>query len=188
MVERGRILRQMNGFFLNFLVDFVVRSATLITVFFNDQSILARRVPVFYGPRSVLSKLYRVYVAAFAGFLLSLHFHLFFTLCWTFLGNAVGVGFLLGWYGGLVKLASIPHFLTLGYAAFVLIGALLNDVTLLSLSGVSCVGALSFLIPVLIGDVLELYQWFILGQHYVLMPSGTVHPVKGWLTVDRSVK
>ena len=105
-----------------------------------------------------------------------------------FIANAVGVAFSIGLYGGLTKLASIPHFIALGYSAAFAIGELISLTFFESpLAWISAFAALSYFIPVLIGDIFELHQVFIQKRYFVLMPDGVVHPLKTRWEPDTSV-
>ena len=188
MQQRGCITLLDNSNMQAFL-DFASRSAELIGHFFSKDSILAQRLPHIYGPNCMFSYLYKLYGASFAGLLLSGQLSTFAVSVGGFVFNAVAVGASLGLYGGLTKLASIPHMVALGYPAWVV----WNDLQLVSMTAspvtwLSCVAALAFYIPALVGDVGELYQVFVQGKYYVLMPDGVVHPLKTWTTPDSSVK
>eukprot|EP00466_Bigelowiella_natans_P004011 jgi/Bigna1/71185/fgenesh1_pg.14_\ len=171
------------------LFSFARRSAKLIVHFFKDDSILAKRLPHIYGPNSVLTYLYKLYGASFIGFLLCGRFDILIVNVGGFVVNAVGVGSMLGVYGGLTKLASIPHFVGLGFPALVV----WRNFQLMSriespLAWISCLASLAFYIPVLVGDIGELYQVFGQGKYFVLMPDGVVHPLKTWVKPDVSIK
>mmetsp|Transcript_6134 Transcript_6134/g.14787 ORF Transcript_6134/g.14787 Transcript_6134/m.14787 type:complete len:193 (-) Transcript_6134:363-941(-) len=168
---------------------FTSRSAKLVVHFFKEDSILAKRLPLIYGPRSILSYLYRVYAASFAGFLISGRIRLLAVSVGGFAFNAVGVGAVLGVYGGFTKFASIPHLIALGYPAW-MVGEELKGLSVARapLAWASCAASLAFYVPVLLGDLGELYQLFVQHKFYVLMPDGVVHPLKTWTTPDTSVR
>jgi len=100
----------------------------------------------------------------------------------------MGVAASIGVFGGLTKLASIPHFLALGGAA-VATCVELRSLTLSEapLAWVSCVAALAYYVPVLLGDIGELHQVFVQNRYFVLMPDGVVHPLTSSWEPDRSV-
>lgn len=169
-------------------VRFLARSAKLLGHFFKSDSILSKRVPRFYGPNCFFTYLYRAWVGSLIGFVVSGKLDVFITSCVCFVGNAVGVGSTLGFYGGLTKIASIPHILSFGYAARAVVRELLVTQAASSPVGwLACVASLSFYIPVLFGDIIDLWQVFVQGKRFVMLPNGVVHPLLSWTEVDKSV-
>ncbi|KAL3896021.1 MAG: hypothetical protein SGPRY_013369 [Prymnesium sp.] len=170
-------------------IAFASRCARLIVVFFNDKSILAKRLPHIYGPKSILTYLYRLYAISHAGLLLTAQWHTFAVSAAGFVINAVAVGASLGFYGGLTKLAAIPHFFALGYPAWVTWNALRAlSIGTSPVAWVSCAVALLFYVPVLVGDLGEFYQVFGQRKYYVLMPNGVVHPLVTWTRADSTIE
>ena len=162
--------------------------AKLIPAYFNYDSVLAKRVPAFYGPHCLPTYLYRVWSLSNVGLILCRDYSMLAVSISGFLANAVGVSASIGFHGGLTKLASIPHMLALGSAAAATCAALTSTSLFSSpLAWVSYVSALLYYFPVVLGDIRELYQVFVLKRYFVLMPDGVVHPLDPWWGPDKSV-
>lgn len=168
-------------------LSFARRSAHLIGHFFSPESILAKRLPHIYGPHCLLSYLYKLYALSFLGFALAGQRDLLLVSAGGFIANAVSVGAVFGFFGGFTKLASIPHLIALGFPAWRTFLALPASPAEQPLAFVSCAAALAFYVPVLAGDFGELFQVFVQRKYLVLLPSGAVHPMRGWTDIDRSV-
>ena len=167
----------------------VACGAKLIPAYFDYDSVLAKRVPAFYGPHCLPTYLYRLWSMSNIGLLLCRDYKMLAVSIGGFIANAVGVSASIGFHGGLTKLASIPHMLALGGAAAATCAALASSsLSSTPLAWVSYVSALCYYIPVVLGDFRELHQVFIQKRYFVLMPDGVVHPLDSSWGPDTSIK
>uniref|UniRef100_A0A0G4HPC2 Uncharacterized protein n=1 Tax=Chromera velia CCMP2878 TaxID=1169474 RepID=A0A0G4HPC2_9ALVE len=168
--------------------SFASRGAKLITHFFSSDGLLAKRLPLFYGPNCLFSYLYKLYIASFVGLLLGGRYATLAVGVAGFILNAVGVASTLALHGGLSKLAALPHLAALSPAAWAVSVDLWETAPGSSpVAWLSYVAALSFYVPTLIVDISDLFQFFVRRKYFVLMPDGSVHPLKTWREPDTSV-
>eukprot|EP01130_Rhizamoeba_saxonica_P014837 TRINITY_DN651_c4_g1_i1.p1 TRINITY_DN651_c4_g1~~TRINITY_DN651_c4_g1_i1.p1 ORF type:complete len:187 (-),score=14.13 TRINITY_DN651_c4_g1_i1:100-660(-) len=153
------------------------RGLKLVAYFFrNPTSPLVVHLPHIFGKFGFLTLTIRLVFIHIIISLISGHYFIGITGIIGMIVNMILQIFVLGYFGGIVKLMSLVHFIAFGYPAILVLESAFTTTGFLWFSAVcSCL----YYVPCLVLDALDLFQWF-QGKQLVLVPGGKVYRVSGF--------